>query len=85
MHLRDHSIGRMMCVLIAALAENSDLEIHVFGPDGGGGGSGTEAHEAAGGDPIIEALQAGVHHWHQVRPRPIWDGATVSPREAKGR
>lgn len=42
-----------MGLLITTLADNSELEIHVFGPD-------------EGGDPIVEALRLGVHHWHQV-------------------
>lgn len=70
MHLRDHSIGKMMAQLIALLAEEPGLEVHVFvlglsgGRGGHAGGEGTEKRR--GGDPIVEFLQSRVHHWHQV-------------------
>lgn len=82
MNLRDHSIGRMMALLIALLAEQSTLEVHVFGPGrdgrGGGGGSGTsngnrteeEATEKRSDDPVVDALRSAVRHWHQVLVAP---------------
>lgn len=60
----------MMAHLIVLLAENPRLEVHVFGPGGGGSGAGRhtreEAAEMSGTDLIEEALRSGVHHWHQV-------------------
>lgn len=60
----------MMGLLIATLADTSYLEVHVFGPDDGGG-SEIEAHEATGGDPVIESLRSTVDYWHQVSRDPV--------------
>lgn len=75
-----------MCLLITTLADNSDLEIHVFGPDGGGGGgSGIEAGEATGGDQVVEALRSAVHYWHQVSRKPFLERNNCFPRDGKRR
>lgn len=76
-----------MCLLIATLADNSDLEIHVFGPDGGGGGggSGIEAGEATGGDQVVEALRSAVHYWHQVSRDSFLERNNCFPREGARR
>ncbi|CAM9390627.1 unnamed protein product, partial [Scytosiphon promiscuus] len=70
-HLRDHSIGRMMSFLIVLLAENPNLEVHVFGPaggtgDGADGPSAKEPAGQAGTDSIVAAMQSAVHQWHQA-------------------
>ncbi|CAM9775636.1 unnamed protein product, partial [Laminaria digitata] len=66
-YLRDHSIGRMMGLLITTLADSSDLKIHVFGPD-------------EGGDPVVEALRLSVHHWHQA-PRELGEARRAVAQE----
>lgn len=75
-HLRNHSIGKMMARLIVLLAGKPGLEVHVFvrggaaGAGGVGSGSGSQAGEEGmekrGGDPIEEVLRSRVHRWHQV-------------------
>ena len=59
-----------MGLLITTLTDNSNLEVHVFGPDDGGG-SGIEGPEATGRDPVIDALRSAVHHWHEVSRNPF--------------
>lgn len=55
-----------MALLIIHLADDPNFEVHVFGPeDNRSGNPGEEV--MAGGDPVVNAVQAGVHHWHQVQ------------------
>ncbi|CAM9713019.1 unnamed protein product, partial [Hapterophycus canaliculatus] len=74
-HLRDHSIGRMMALLIVLLVDNPNLEVHVFGPGGVGGGergsqSAKEPWGEDGKDTVLAAMHSAVHHWHQA-PRDL--------------
>lgn len=63
----------MMAPLIVLLADSPNLEVHVFGPDGGGSDSsrGSQSADKPGGedgtDLIIATMQSAVHKWHQVR------------------
>ena len=72
MYLRDHSIGKMVGLLIMLLADIPSLEVHVFAPGGDGDGEGGDSQAgdkegAAGGDdPVVNSLRSAVHHWHQV-------------------
>ncbi|CAN0554262.1 unnamed protein product, partial [Ectocarpus sp. 12 AP-2014] len=75
-HLRDHSVGKMMGLLIMLLADNPSLEVHVFAPGGGGDGDGGDSQagdkEGGGGvdDQVVNGLRSAVHHWHQA-PRDL--------------
>ncbi|CAM9670942.1 unnamed protein product [Ectocarpus sp. 6 AP-2014] len=75
-HLRDHSVGKMMGLLIMLLADNPSLEVHVFAPGGGGDGDGGDRQAGdkkgggAGDDPVVNGLRSAVHHWHQA-PRDL--------------
>lgn len=71
-----------MALLIALLAEEPTLEVHVFGGAGGGGrsgGSGSrtegEATEEGNGDSFEDILRSAVRHWHQVLH--YWNGKGV--------
>lgn len=66
-HLRDHSIGRMMLFLIVGLCQDPDFEVHVFGSGDKKKQNNATAGSEIGGDAVVGTLQAAVQHWHKVK------------------
>lgn len=53
-----------MTLLISLLSEDPELEVHIFGPDGG---NDNDTGEGLWKDPVVDALQLAAQYWHKVR------------------
>ncbi|CAM9214198.1 unnamed protein product, partial [Discosporangium mesarthrocarpum] len=72
LHLRDHSIGRMLALLIMALAEDEGMDVHIIavGRNGVSHVDGRARKEdvgrEGGSDPVVQALRGSVEGWHEI-------------------